>query len=108
MALPDWSPDELDRVIAGHDTVLVDLHAAWCPQCGPQQRVLERLAPELAGRVELGSVDVGEHVVVADRYQVQTLPALLLFRNGDLVERLVGFTGAPLVRNAVAGVLATS
>ncbi len=105
MPLPDWSPAELDRVIAGHDTVLVDLHAAWCPQCGPQQRVLERLAPELAGRVELGRVDVEKHVVVADRYQVQTLPAILIFRNGDVAARLVGFTGAPLVRNAIAGVL---
>jgi thioredoxin 1 len=108
MALPAWSPDDLDRVVAGNETVLVDLHAAWCPQCGPQQRVLERLAPELAGRVELGSVDVGEHVVVADRYQVQTLPAILIFRDGDLVERLVGFTSAPLVRITIAGVLAAS
>lgn len=102
MALADWSTEQLDEAVASHDTVLVDLRAPWCAQCGPQEQVIERLAPELAGRVVVGSVDVGEHVEVADRYGIQTLPALLVFRRGSLAGTLVGFKRAPLVRRALA------
>lgn len=102
MSLNDWSEDELTTAIASGNALLVDLRADWCAQCGPQAQVLERIAPEFASAVTFSTVDVGRYPLVADRFGVSGLPALLLFNNGELQETLCGFKRAPLVRQAMA------
>jgi thioredoxin 1 len=81
--------------------VLVDMRADWCAQCGPQENVLLRVCDDYAEQVGFVSVDVGVYPAVAEQYGVIGLPALLLFKNGRLQERLSGFKSAPLVRLAL-------
>jgi thioredoxin-like negative regulator of GroEL len=97
-----WNATELKTAIASGTPLLVDLRADWCPQCGPQEQVLDRLAPEFQGQVLMASLDIGEHPEVADNYGVLGLPALLLFQGGELREILSGFKRAPLVRLALS------
>lgn len=104
--LPDWSADRLEEAVHSGEPVLVDLRAEWCPQCGPQEAVVARLLPEFEDRVRIGSVDVGVHPRVAERFGISTLPALLVFRDGELVDTLVGFKRTPLVRSALQAALA--
>ena len=104
MGLPNWGTGELDEAVASGEPVLVDLRADWCPQCGPQEAVLERILPGFEG-VRFGSVDIGEHEGVADRFGVRTLPSLLLFNRGEHVETVVGFKRGPAVREALTRLL---
>ncbi len=105
MALERWNDEELTRAIEQGNVLLVDLHADWCPQCGPQEGVLERIAPEFEGKVTFGSVDVGLYTAVLDTYGVQGLPTLLLFKNGEHKASIHGFKRAPVVRLALKNLL---
>jgi len=105
MSLPRWSADEMEQAIATGDAVLVDLRADWCPQCGPQERVLERVLPTFDERVRFGSVDVEVNTTVVDDYHVKGLPTLLVFRDRRHHSTLAGFKRAPEVRQALEAVL---
>lgn len=101
-----WTPSDLQMALESGATLLLDLRADWCPQCGSQERVLERLVPLYRGRVCIASLDVGEHPEVAQQFGVSGLPALLLFKDGELRAVLHGFKRAPLVRIALDRMLA--
>lgn len=105
MALERWNDEELAKAIDQGNALLVDLRADWCPQCGPQEGVLERVAPEFEGQVTFGSVDVGLYPAVLDKYGVKGLPALLLFNNGEFKEPLCGFKRAPVIRLALKSLI---
>ena len=70
--------------------VLVDFWAEWCGPCRQLSPIVEEIAEELSGRLKVCSMDVQEHTQVATQFQITGIPALLLFREGELVEKLVG------------------
>ena len=105
MALERWNDEELASAIDRGHALLVDLRADWCPQCGPQEGVLERVAPEFAGQVTFGSVDVGLYTAVLDTYSVKGLPTLLLFNKGEHKATINGFKRAPVIRLALKNLM---
>jgi thioredoxin 1 len=72
--------------------ILVDFWAEWCGPCRMVAPVLEQLAKDYAGKVRVGKVDVDEHSSIAARYGVQSIPTLLLFKQGKVVEQYIGAT----------------
>jgi thioredoxin 1 len=70
--------------------VLVDFWADWCGPCHMIAPVLDRLAGQYAGRVKFTKLNVDENPTSASRYQVSGIPQLLLFKNGQIVGKLVG------------------
>jgi len=70
--------------------VLLDLWAPWCGPCRMVAPAVEELAAELAGRLRVGKLNVDENPVTAEKFQVRGIPALLLFRGGREVDRMVG------------------
>ncbi|HEX8090867.1 MAG TPA: thioredoxin, partial [Blastocatellia bacterium] len=70
--------------------VLLDMWAAWCGPCRIIAPVIEQLAAELAGRVRVGKLNVDENPQVTARFGVQSIPMLLVFKDGREVDRLVG------------------
>lgn len=70
--------------------VLVDFWAPWCAPCRIVAPALEELAKELSGRVVVAKVNTDEHQLAAHRYGVQGIPTLILFHNGQEVDRVVG------------------
>ncbi len=69
---------------------LVDFGADWCPPCRMMAPIVEQLAAEYRGRVTVGAIDVDASQRVTTRYQVRSFPTFLLFRDGQVVERIVG------------------
>ncbi|MGH8984621.1 MAG: thioredoxin [Acidimicrobiia bacterium] len=70
--------------------VVIDLWAPWCGPCRMISPALEEVARRRKGRIKLVKVNVDEHPGVSARFGVQGIPTLLLFRNGQLVDRSVG------------------
>lgn len=80
-------------VLQASDPVVVDFYADWCGPCRMMTPAVEQLADELVGRVVIGKLDVDVNQEIAIRYNVMGIPTLGLFREGKLVDRLIGFPG---------------
>ena len=85
-------------VIKSAQPVVVDFYADWCPPCRMMTPVLERLAGEYAGHVTIGKLDVDLNQDLAILYGVMAMPTLGMFKDGKMVDRMVGYpgSGAPI------------
>lgn len=75
--------------------VLLDLWAPWCGPCRMIAPVLEQLATEMAGRVRIAKLNVDENPITASRFNVRSIPTLLILKSGREVDRLVGVLPKP-------------
>ncbi len=88
------SRDFVDEVVNSTLPVLVDFYADWCGPCRMIAPVLEGLARDYAGRVKIVKVNVDDEPGLAGYFRIQSIPTLLAFRDGELVDTLVG-VGSP-------------
>ncbi len=77
--------------------ILVDFWAAWCGPCLRVAPTLEAIAREKAGRMRLGKLNVDENPRTAERFQVMSIPTMLLFKDGKLVDGIVGALPRPQI-----------
>ncbi len=92
-----------DRIVgASAQPVLVDFWAPWCGPCHVVGPIVDQLAREFAGRALVVKLNVDDHQRVAQRFGISGIPALLVFKDGRAVERLVGAQPAPALRQALA------
>ena len=79
-----------------NDCVIVDFYATWCGPCKMQAPVLDELSNSRS-EVKIGKVDVDKLQSLAQQYAVMSIPTLLLFKNGKLIDKKIGFTALPLL-----------
>lgn len=97
------------REVLGSDLpVLVDLWAPWCGPCRMIGPVVEKLAGEYSGRLKVAKLNVDENPHTAGSYQVQSIPTLLVFRGGQVIDRIVGAAPEPMLRQRVEQAIRTS
>ncbi len=78
------------EVLQSEQLVLVDFWAEWCPPCKAIGPVVEEIATEFEGVARVGKVDVDENNSLAQQYGIGSIPSLLFFRNGKVVDRVQG------------------
>ncbi len=77
--------------------VLLDCWAAWCVPCRALAPIVDQLASELAGRVKVAKLNVEENPQTATKFGIQSIPTMLIFKNGQVVDRLVGVQPKPAI-----------
>jgi len=79
-----------DSIINDHRPVIVGFHALWCSPCKMQSPILKELAAELGDSVRVIKIDVDDNNQIAGRYNVQSVPTIIVFKNGKQVWRQSG------------------
>jgi thioredoxin 1 len=90
-----------DRIQKIEGPVVVDFWAAWCAPCKVIAPSLEQIAGEMAGRVTIAKVDVDENGDVANRFGIRSIPTLMVFKNGKIVDQMVGAVPKEHIRRLV-------
>lgn len=98
---------ELEALVQKEKLVLVDFWAAWCMPCKMLAPVIEQIADQYAGKVAVAKIDIDEHEDLAMQFGIQSIPTVLLFENGRLVEREVGVKPASAFTNMLDNRLAS-
>lgn len=80
------------EVLKSSQPVLVDFWAEWCAPCRMIAPAVEAVAEQFSGRASVGKLNVDENLSVTGRYNIRGIPTLLLFKNGEIQEQIVGAT----------------
>ena len=81
---------DFDQAVRDNPVIVVDFWAPWCAPCTAVSPMLEELASEFAGRVAFGKLNVDENPLVAAMLGIQSIPTILIFKNGRPVDGVVG------------------
>ncbi|HYW94291.1 MAG TPA: thioredoxin [Bacteroidales bacterium] len=92
-----------ESIINSDTPVLIDFYADWCQPCKMQSPIVQEVAREFQGRVKVIKIDVDKNPQVSQRYQVQSIPTIMLFSKGDAVWRKAGVTSKNELIDVISG-----
>jgi thioredoxin 1 len=99
--LKDLCVADFDATVAKGVTV-VDFWAPWCGPCKMQTPILEKVAEAVAGRAVIAKVNVDDNRELAVKFGIRSIPALLIFKDGQITQTLVGLQQAAVLVQAIA------
>ncbi len=91
----------IDEVIKSDKLVLIDFFATWCAPCQMMTDVLHDIEKDFDDKIEIFKVDVDENQEATIRYGVTAMPTLVFFKDGEEVERQVGYIGKEEIKNII-------
>lgn len=98
--------EEFDKKLASENLLLVDFWAAWCGPCKMLAPVIEELADEYIGKVTVAKVNIDENPDLAVRYGIQSIPTVMLFKDGKPIGKEIGLKPAGAFTKMIdAGIL---
>ncbi|MCE3075761.1 thioredoxin [Chryseobacterium gwangjuense] len=92
MALEITDSSFQDTVLNSDKPVLVDFWAVWCGPCRTLGPIIEEVATDFEGKAVVGKVDVDNNQEISMQYGIRNIPTVLIFKNGEVVDKLVGVT----------------
>lgn len=86
-------------------TVIVDFWAPWCGPCLMMGPTIEKLAGDYAGKAKVGKVNVDENPEMANKYGIRSIPALMFFKGGEVVDMMVGVQSEDVLKAKLDGLM---
>jgi len=90
MSMLQLNSTNFDALVSEDKVTLIDFFADWCGPCKMQTPVLHRVADEYSDKMNFGALNVEEAQEIAVKYEVQSIPTLIIFKNGEVVKRAEG------------------
>jgi len=94
------------EVLSNGEAVLVDFWGVWCGPCKALGPIVDTLAEKYAGKIKVGKVNVDQNSATPSRYGIRGIPALLFFKDGKIVEQIVGYVPQETIEEKILKVLA--
>ena len=94
----EMSDADLEEQTNKYDMVVVDCWAPWCGPCRMIHPIVDELAKEMQGKVVFGKLNVDNNQATASKYGIMSIPSLLVFKEGKLVDRIVGAMPKPMLK----------
>lgn len=103
----DITEENFDEIVLGSELpVLVDFWAEWCGPCKAAAPIIDEIAEDYADRLVIGKADVDAHPELARRHNVMSIPTVILFKDGEEVDRKIGFGGRSGYEDLITKVIA--
>jgi thioredoxin 1 len=100
------SDDNQENMIKEHSMLVIDCYADWCGPCRMIAPFIAELATEYKDNVSFGKIDVDQSPGVSRQYSISSIPTLLFFKNGKLVDRVIGALPKPALKDKVEALIA--
>ena len=94
-----------DSIIQDSKPVVIDFHALWCGPCKVQSPVLKEIANELGDRIRVIKIDVDQNREIASRYNIQSVPTLMVFKKGEIKYKQAGVHSKSQLMNVINNLL---
>lgn len=86
----DLNSANFNEIVKSDKLVLVDFWASWCGPCKMLSPVIDRIAQEYEGKINVGKVNVDDEGALASQFAIVSIPTVILFKDGKVVEKLIG------------------
>jgi thioredoxin 1 len=93
------------EVIESDKPFLVDFWAPWCGPCKMLSPVIEELSKEYEGKIKIGKVNTDENMSLSSKFQITSIPCMILFKNGVSIERITGFKSKNDIKEVIDNAL---
>ena len=94
------------EVLQSDQLVLVDFWAPWCPPCRALGPIIDEVARQLDGQAKVGKLNIDDNQSIASRYQLSSIPTVLVFKDGKVIETIVGLNDKQRYVDALTNVTA--
>jgi thioredoxin 1 len=95
-----------DQVLNSEDTIMVDFWAEWCGPCRAVSPILDQIASEHSSKIKIVKLNVDDNPEIAMKYQITSIPAMKVFRGGEVVKTIIGAKPKPAIEADLAEFLA--
>jgi thioredoxin 1 len=95
-----------DEVLNSEDTIMVDFWAEWCGPCRAVSPILDAIATEHADKIKIVKLNVDDNPQIAMKYQITSIPAMKVFKGGEVVKTIIGAKPKPAIEHDLAEFLA--
>jgi len=92
---------DLDEFVGKYDKVVVDCWAPWCGPCRMLSPTIDALAKDMKGKIVFGKLNTDDNFQTSEKYRISSIPSLLFFKDGKLVDKMVGAAPRPMVEQQI-------